>query len=125
MEKCRTGTLNLPKNLTGIARDLVKSLLTEDPHSRLEIDQIKQHKFFRSINWGLIRYRNVDPPYIPQPMDYYDEEPLRSDSFNMRNQQQRETKDGDTKDSAAGMGADLASQKLKQSKSSSSFIDDL
>jgi serine/threonine protein kinase len=37
MEKCRSGQLNLPKNLVGNARDLVKQLLTDDPVTRLEI----------------------------------------------------------------------------------------
>ena len=41
MEKCRSGKLNLPKNLVGNARDLVKLLLTDDPITRLEINQIK------------------------------------------------------------------------------------
>jgi len=41
MERCRVGKLNLPKNLHGNARDLVKLLLTDDPVSRLEIGQIK------------------------------------------------------------------------------------
>jgi hypothetical protein len=38
MEKCRSGKLNLPKNLVGNARDLVKLLLTDDPITRLEIN---------------------------------------------------------------------------------------
>jgi serine/threonine protein kinase len=37
MEKCRNGNLNLPKNLIGNARDLVKQLLSDDPGQRLEI----------------------------------------------------------------------------------------
>lgn len=41
MEKCRKGELNLPKNLHGNARDLVKLLLTDDPVMRLSISQIK------------------------------------------------------------------------------------
>ena len=38
MEKCRNGQLNLPKNLTGNSRDLVKHLIVEDPNGRLEIE---------------------------------------------------------------------------------------
>lgn len=37
MEKCRSGKLNLPKNLKGNSRDLVKLLLNEDPNQRLDI----------------------------------------------------------------------------------------
>lgn len=65
MEKCRSGKLNLPKNLVGNTRDLVKLLLTDDPVTRLEISQIKQHKFFRGVDWQQIRNRQVVPPFIP------------------------------------------------------------
>lgn len=51
MEKCRKGILNLPKNMGVNARELVKQLLTEDPLSRLEIEDIKKHVFFRGTNW--------------------------------------------------------------------------
>lgn len=37
MEICRSGKLNLPKNLKGNTRDLVKLLLIDDPIQRLEI----------------------------------------------------------------------------------------
>lgn len=37
MEKCRSGSLNLPKNLSGNSRDLIKLLLTDDYMSRLDI----------------------------------------------------------------------------------------
>jgi protein kinase A len=37
MEKCRSGNLNLPKNLSGNSRDLIKLLITDDYNSRLEI----------------------------------------------------------------------------------------
>lgn len=65
MEKCRSGKLNLPKNLVGNARDLVKLLLTDDPVTRLEISQIKLHKFFRGVDWQQIRNRQVLPPFVP------------------------------------------------------------
>jgi len=66
MEKCRTGKLNLPKNLTGNARELVKLLLTDDPVSRLDIDQIKQHKFFRGLDWTKLYKRQIQPPFVPE-----------------------------------------------------------
>ena len=37
MEKCRSGKLNLPKNLKGNARELVKMLLIDEPSLRLDI----------------------------------------------------------------------------------------
>ena len=58
MEKCRTGQLNLPKNLAGNSRDLVKLLLVEDPNARLETHQIKSHKFFKGLDWDQLKMRN-------------------------------------------------------------------
>ena len=70
MDKCRSGKLNLPKNLIGNARDLVKLLLTDDPQSRLDISLIKQHKFFRAIDWTKLKKRLVRPPYIPEYQEH-------------------------------------------------------
>lgn len=65
MEKCRSGKLNLPKNLNPNARDLIKQLLNEDPHSRLEINEIKNHAFFKQIDWKKLKNRQVSPPFVP------------------------------------------------------------
>ena len=51
MEKCRNGELNLPRNLNGNARNLIKQILVEDPEQRLTISQIKQHPFFKGTDW--------------------------------------------------------------------------
>lgn len=66
MEKCRNGKLNLPKNLLGNARELVRLLLTDDPVSRLDIDEIKKHPFFRGVNWNAISKRSSVPPFVPE-----------------------------------------------------------
>lgn len=65
MERCRNGTLNLPKNMGGNARELVKLLLTDDPVSRLEIEDIKRHGFFKNVNWQHIKKRKIMPPFVP------------------------------------------------------------
>lgn len=65
MEKCRNGTLNLPKNMGCNARELVKQLLTDDPVARLEIEDIKKHNFFKNVNWSHIRHRKIQPPFVP------------------------------------------------------------
>lgn len=49
------------------AQDLMKKLLEKSPNERLGVtagaDEIKQHPWFTSIDWALIR--NQVPPYIP------------------------------------------------------------
>ncbi|XWS32826.1 hypothetical protein CRYUN_Cryun22dG0023100 [Craigia yunnanensis] len=54
------------------AKDLVHGLLVKDPHKRLGFKrgatEIKQHPFFESVNWALIR--STHPPEIPKPIDF-------------------------------------------------------
>ncbi|KAL8124444.1 serine/threonine-protein kinase D6PKL2-like [Apium graveolens] len=53
------------------AKDLIRGLLAKDPHKRLGFKrgatEIKQHPFFESVNWALIR--STTPPEIPKPVD--------------------------------------------------------
>ena len=79
MEKCRSGKLNLPKNLKGNARELVKILLTDDPQLRPSIAEIKQHAFFKGLDWIGLKKRQIDPPHKP---DYYDDHYGNFNDFN-------------------------------------------
>ncbi|KAE8695616.1 Protein kinase G11A [Hibiscus syriacus] len=53
------------------AKDLIRGLLVKDPQKRLGFKrgatEIKQHPFFESVNWALIR--TTHPPDIPKPID--------------------------------------------------------
>ncbi|KAE8669590.1 Protein kinase G11A [Hibiscus syriacus] len=53
------------------AKDLIRGLLVKDPQKRLGFKrgatEIKQHPFFKSVNWALIR--TTHPPEIPKPID--------------------------------------------------------
>ncbi|KAJ8775105.1 hypothetical protein K2173_020109 [Erythroxylum novogranatense] len=53
------------------AKDLIRGLLIKDPQKRLGFKrgatEIKQHTFFESVNWALIR--STQPPEIPKPID--------------------------------------------------------
>ncbi|KAJ7974633.1 Protein kinase [Quillaja saponaria] len=50
------------------ARDLIRGLLVKEPQHRLAYrrgaTQVKQHPFFQSVNWALIRCTN--PPEVPR-----------------------------------------------------------
>ncbi|KAM7267538.1 hypothetical protein ACFE04_009704 [Oxalis oulophora] len=56
------------------ARDLIRGLLVKEPQHRLAYrrgaTEIKQHPFFQSVNWALIRC--ATPPDVPRPavMDF-------------------------------------------------------
>ncbi|KAJ8644365.1 hypothetical protein MRB53_006113 [Persea americana] len=51
------------------ARDLIRGLLVKEPQHRLAYrrgaTEVKQHSFFQSLNWALIRCNS--PPEIPKP----------------------------------------------------------
>ncbi|XP_021771113.1 serine/threonine-protein kinase D6PK-like [Chenopodium quinoa] len=53
------------------AKDLIRGLLVKDPQKRLGFKrgatEIKQHPFFETVNWALIR--GSTPPEIPKPID--------------------------------------------------------
>ncbi|KAJ7970930.1 Protein kinase [Quillaja saponaria] len=53
------------------AKDLIRGLLVKDPQKRFGFKrgatEIKQHPFFESVNWALIR--STHPPEIPKPVD--------------------------------------------------------
>ncbi|KAF5204728.1 kinase G11A [Thalictrum thalictroides] len=52
------------------ARDLIRGLLVKEPQHRLAYKrgatEIKQHPFFQSVNWALIRC--TSPPDVPKPV---------------------------------------------------------
>lgn len=56
------------------ARDLIRGLLVKEPQHRLAYrrgaTEIKQHPFFQSVNWALIRC--ASPPDVPKPFPVHD-----------------------------------------------------
>ncbi|TYH52562.1 hypothetical protein ES332_D09G036700v1 [Gossypium tomentosum] len=56
-------------NVSFAARDLIRGLLVKEPQHRLAYrrgaTEVKQHPFFQSVNWALIRCAN--PPEVPKP----------------------------------------------------------
>ncbi|XP_048434908.1 serine/threonine-protein kinase D6PKL2-like [Pyrus x bretschneideri] len=58
-------------NVSFAAKDLIRGLLVKNPQKRLGFKrgatEIKQHPFFASVNWALIR--STRPPEIPKSFD--------------------------------------------------------
>ncbi|KAF9352018.1 serine/threonine protein kinase psk1 [Mortierella sp. AD094] len=62
--------LNLPYYLSSDAKDLLTKLLKRVPTARLGhgpkgVENIKNHRFFRKINWKLLALRELEPPIVP------------------------------------------------------------
>ncbi|ONK68767.1 uncharacterized protein A4U43_C05F15790 [Asparagus officinalis] len=76
LHKDLTFPSSIPASLQ--ARQLIHALLHRDPANRLGSDnganEIKQHPFFRDINWPLIRC--MTPPELDAPLELIGKEPL-------------------------------------------------
>ncbi|KAJ7373789.1 Serine/threonine-protein kinase Sgk1 [Desmophyllum pertusum] len=63
--------LRLRTNISASARNVLEGLLQKDRSKRLgvagenDFEAIKNHPFFRSIDWQLLYDRKVEPPYNP------------------------------------------------------------
>nr|AML77505.1 putative LOV domain-containing protein [Bauhinia tomentosa] len=79
LHKDLTFPSSIPVSLA--ARQLINALLQRDPASRLGsgtgANEIKQHPFFRGINWPLIRC--MDPPPLDVPLKFIGKDPMAKD----------------------------------------------
>ena len=70
-EKILKQKLSLPYYLSADAKDLLTRLLRKEPKKRLgsnmpkDLQTIKNHRFFRKINWKQLEKRELDPPIQP------------------------------------------------------------
>lgn len=69
-EKIIKEKVKFPPYLTSDAHSLLKGLLQKDPSTRLGSgpngdEQIKNHKWFKSINWTKLEAREVQPKFKP------------------------------------------------------------
>ncbi|EGG21580.1 putative protein serine/threonine kinase [Cavenderia fasciculata] len=73
-----TAPLKFPPGISKNATSLVSMLLNRDPQKRLgsgesDVEEIKTHPFFRSVNWQKVLNKEVDPPFKPHlngPLDF-------------------------------------------------------
>jgi serine/threonine protein kinase len=70
-EKILKSKLSLPYYMSADAKDLLTRLLRKEPKKRLgfnmpkDLQTMKNHRFFRKINWKKLEARELEPPIIP------------------------------------------------------------
>merc|ERR1712186_44515 len=69
-QKVLAGRIDFPKHLDVKAKDLIKRLLTHDRAKRFGClkdgaEDIKKHKWYKSMDWDALLARNVKPTFIP------------------------------------------------------------
>ncbi|XP_040298230.1 RAC-beta serine/threonine-protein kinase [Bufo bufo] len=76
--------IRFPRTLSPEAKSLLSGLLKKDPKQRLgggptDAQEVKDHRFFASINWQDVNQRKLTPPFKPQVTSeidtrYFDDE---------------------------------------------------
>ncbi|CAK74108.1 unnamed protein product (macronuclear) [Paramecium tetraurelia] len=76
-QKILKGKVKFPRNFDNEAKSLVKHLLEQDVTKRFGnlkngVDDIKQHKWYETLNWKDIINKKIKPQYIPVIQSDYD-----------------------------------------------------
>ncbi|OQV25875.1 Protein kinase DC2 [Hypsibius exemplaris] len=70
-QKILDAKIRWPKQFDLVAKDLIKKLLVADRTKRLGnmkngVQDIKLHRFFKSLNWSSCLNKEIQPPYLPR-----------------------------------------------------------
>jgi serine/threonine protein kinase len=70
-QKIMDGYYEFPPHIEPKARDLIRSFLCADRSLRMGCsssgsDEIKNHKWFRGVDWQMVLKRQVPPPWVPK-----------------------------------------------------------
>ena len=63
-ERIQKSKLRLPDSISKECAHLLKKLLEKRPGDRITIQEIKQHAFFRDIDWDALLRKELDPPCL-------------------------------------------------------------
>jgi tRNA A-37 threonylcarbamoyl transferase component Bud32 len=61
--------VKFPSEMSEDAKDFIQSTMNRNPELRPNIKKVKEHKFFRDINWNAIYQRSVLPPISVDELD--------------------------------------------------------
>jgi serine/threonine protein kinase len=57
-----TAKLAFPPDVKKEARDLISAMMNRNPEKRPSIKSVKEHRFFKDVNWDLMYQKTVPPP---------------------------------------------------------------
>ncbi|KAE8576450.1 hypothetical protein XENTR_v10004196 [Xenopus tropicalis] len=60
---------NIPRRIRSELRDILRELLKKKAHRRLGLNgNIRQHRFYASIDWEELENMRIPPPFQPGPV---------------------------------------------------------
>jgi len=70
-EKILSGKIEWPRHIDPVAKDLIKKFLVQDRTKRLGnmkngTEDVKRHRWFKSVDWEEVYYKQLKPPIIPK-----------------------------------------------------------
>jgi len=70
-EKILSGKIEWPRHVDPVAKDLIKKFLVQDRTKRLGnmkngTEDVKRHRWFKSVDWEEVYYKQLKPPIIPK-----------------------------------------------------------
>jgi serine/threonine protein kinase len=73
--------LNIPNTIPTQAKHLIKNLMIREPSKRLgsskkDAEEVKNHAFFKGINWEMVRNKEITPPPVKEIKRIMKEIPL-------------------------------------------------
>jgi len=76
-EKILAGKLEWPRHIDSVAKDLIKKFLVQDRTKRLGnmkngADDVKKHRWFKSIDWDDVLEKRMKPPIVPKVRSEWD-----------------------------------------------------
>ena len=54
--------LMFPEYFSDKIKDLLKKMLEKNPGKRIDLDEVKAHKFFKDIDWNELEVKSFKPP---------------------------------------------------------------
>ncbi|CAD8139178.1 unnamed protein product [Paramecium pentaurelia] len=66
IKRIKTEQITIPNNISKEARDLLSQILKQSAFERISIEQIKQHNFFKDLDWLQLEKKEIKIPQLIQ-----------------------------------------------------------
>jgi serine/threonine protein kinase len=94
-QSIRSARLQVPKYISKEAKDLLNQLLNKKPEKRITLDKVKQHEFFKNIDWDKLYKKEINPPIHLKNEEQAEEESEKNDELAFLKQAENKFNDRD------------------------------